>query len=230
MEATSYMLELQGVRKTFREAGHSVEVLRGVDLRLKAGEFAALTGPSGSGKTTLINLIGLLDRPTAGAVRLEGEDYAAAPEARLVAARKHRIGLVFQQGGLLPYRTALDNVAFRFRYLDVPRAEARARAAATLAALGLAGLAARRARLLSGGEKARVAMARAVVQPPALLLADEPTGNLDRRAAEDVMDLFRKLNREGMTILLATHNEQLLAYCTRRFALADGRILREDTL
>ena len=224
MSGAETILEMRGVSKSFATPRGEVQVLRSVDLCLKQGEFAAVTGPSGSGKSTFLNLAGLLDRPTAGQVYFEGRDMSAADARGLSEIRKTRIGMVFQKFCLLPHRTALENVVFRFRYLNMDAKEARDCAWATLEALGLAALAEQPARLLSGGEMQRVAIARAVALRPKLLLADEPTGNLDRHSAETVMQTFRKLSADGISILLATHNESLLGHCSRRLLCRDGGV------
>lgn len=199
-------LALQGVRKGFGEGGARVEVLRGVDWTLDEGGFAVLTGPSGSGKTTLLAVAGLLLRPDAGRVVFWGRDAAAMDERELAAARAREVGMVFQKFCLLERRTALDNVLFRFRYAGGPTKEAKAAAEAALERVGMADKARRRAGVMSAGEMQRVAIARAIASRPRLLLADEPTGNLDEANAEGVMELFRDLNREGMTVLVVTHN------------------------
>jgi putative ABC transport system ATP-binding protein len=218
------VLALQGVTKRFPSPAGPVPVLRGVDLELRPGDFAAITGPSGSGKTTLLNLASLLDVPTTGRVWLDGRDVSALDPDALGEARSGRIGMVFQHFHLLRHRTARENVEFRFRYLPVDRAEARRRAEAALATVGLEHAADRPARLLSGGEQQRVAIARAVAAAPVLLVADEPTGNLDAASARMVMDLFQGMNRAGLTILLVTHNDALLAYCTRHLVCREGRV------
>ncbi|HEY8240589.1 MAG TPA: ABC transporter ATP-binding protein [Kiritimatiellia bacterium] len=210
--------------KSYLTAVDRVDVLHGVDLRVRRGEFIGITGPSGSGKSTLLNLAALLDQPTAGTLRLDGEDISGLDADQLCERRKTKIGMVFQQFCLLPGRSARDNVAFRFRYTGCPRGEALERADATLRQLGLASLADRPARLLSGGEMQRVAIARAVALRPALLAADEPTGNLDHTAATAVLESFRRMNEEGLTILLVTHNEALLAYCTRHLVCRNGAL------
>jgi putative ABC transport system ATP-binding protein len=190
-----------------------------------AGEFVMVTGPSGSGKTTLLHLAALLDRPTAGRIAFQGRNVSALSERELCEMRKRGIGMVFQRSCLLPHRSARDNVAFRFRYLDgaepggIPD-----RVEEALGAMELSAVSDRPARVLSAGEAQRVAIARAVVAAPALLVADEPTGNLNREAAETVMRLLTKLNRQGMTILMVTHNEALLAYCSRRLRCQDGML------
>jgi putative ABC transport system ATP-binding protein len=222
--AETTVLAFDDVRKSFPAPGGAVDVLRGVDFALRPGDFAAMTGPSGSGKTTLLNLASLLDTPTGGRVRLEDRDVSGLDADELGEVRKHRIGMVFQHFHLLRHRTALDNVLFRFRYLETPRREAARLAGEALSTVGLDHAAARPARLLSGGEQQRVAIARAVALRPALLVADEPTGNLDAAAARMVMELFARMNRDGLTILLVTHNESLLAWCSRHFVCRDGRL------
>ena len=218
------VLEMRGVSKSYQTAVDRVDVLRRVDLRVRPGEFVGITGPSGSGKSTLLNLAALLDQPSEGTIRLDGEDVSALDADALCERRKTKIGMVFQQFCLLPGRSVRDNVAFRFRYTGVAAHEARERAETTLRMLGLGPLAGRPARLLSGGEMQRVAIARAVALRPALLAADEPTGNLDRTAATTVLDCFRRMHEDGLTILLVTHNESLLPYCTRHLVCRNGTL------
>jgi ABC-type lipoprotein export system ATPase subunit len=218
------------VGKSFPAAGGPVHVLHAVDLYVEHGEFVALTGPSGSGKSTCLNLAGLLDQPTEGELLLEGDDTCSLSERALCELRKRKVGMVFQGFHLLPHRTVLENVMFRFRYLDVSIDEAREHALRALAAVGLGGITERSARLLSGGEMQRVAIARAVALRPGLLLADEPTGNLDRDATDVVMETFAELNREGIGILLATHNPDLLKYCGREVVCRDGTLSDGRTL
>jgi len=218
------VLEMRDVGKSYYTAVDRVDVLRRVDLRVQPGEFVGITGPSGSGKSTLLNLAALLDQPTEGSVRLDGDDVSGLSADELCERRKTKIGMVFQQFCLLPGRSVRDNIAFRFRYTGVAMAEARERADATLKLLGLAPIADRPARLLSGGEMQRVAIARAVALRPALLAADEPTGNLDRAAATTVLECFQRMHEEGLTILLVTHNEALLPYCTRHLVCRNGTL------
>ena len=216
------VLEMHEVAKSFDTPHGPVLVLHSVDFSIANGEFVGITGPSGSGKSTFLNLASLLDTPTSGRVVFGGADVSSLDETMLCDMRKRHTGMVFQNFNLLAHRTALENVTFRFRYLDVPRAEARERAMATLSALGLEALAAQPARLLSGGEMQRVAIARAVAQRPRLLLADEPTGNLDKASATTDMETLRSLNEDGMSIVLVTHNEALLPYCSRHLVCDDG--------
>ena len=221
------VLRICGVSKRFPAPGGAVEALREVSLELAAGEFVAITGPSGSGKSTLLHIAALLETPTSGEVWLDGENVAHLSERELAARRGRKIGMVFQKFCLLPHRNVLDNVLFRFRYTRHPRAEARALARAALETVGLRERMQHKARLLSGGEMQRVALARAIALPPRLLAADEPTGNLDRAAAEGVMNCLRELNGRGVTILLVTHNEALLRHCSRHLRLEDGLLVNQ---
>ncbi len=213
---------MAGVAKGFPTPAGWLAVLRGVDLSIQPGEFVVVTGPSGSGKTTLLNLAGLLDRPSAGTVKLGGREVGSMGEKEMCRVRREDVGVVFQRFCLMPRRSALDNVAFRFRYLDCDPGEARTLAAKALESVGLQGVADSPARLLSAGEMQRVAIARAVARRPRLLVADEPTGNLDARSATGVMDSFRQLNRDGITVLMVTHNEGLLTYASRRLTCRNG--------
>ena len=219
-------LRLEGVRKAFRGAVGEVEVLRGVDLSLGAGEFGVITGPSGSGKTTLLMVAGLLQPADGGRVWFDGREVSGLGEGDLAEIRKHGVGMVFQKFCLMPHRSALDNVAFRFRYLEHDGREALRRSEAALERVGLADKAKQAARLLSAGEMQRVAIARALALPPKLLLADEPTGNLDPDSAARVMELFRELNGAGMSILLVTHNAEWAAPGTTRWAMHAGCLSR----
>jgi putative ABC transport system ATP-binding protein len=219
------ILTMTGVAKVFATAPAPVTVLQAVDVAVYPGEFVAVTGPSGSGKTTFLNLAALLDRPTAGRILFGEQDLSLLDETALDALRKHRVGMVFQRFCLLSHRTVLENVLFRFRYLDTPREEALRLARGALADMGLDGHEAQPARLLSGGEMQRVAIARAVALPPDLLLVDEPTGNLDHASSQSVMRCFETLNRRGITILLATHNPALLKHCSRCLECRDRTVV-----
>jgi len=220
----SAVLCMRGVCKSFPSARGPVDVLRDVTLSVHRGDFVAVTGPSGSGKTTLAHLCALLDRPTSGSLLFDEQDVSAMDEQQRTSIRKHKIGMVFQKFSLLPHRTARENVLFRFRYLDRRPDDAGELALAALARLGLAHVADRPARVLSGGEMQRVAIARAVAETPHLLIADEPTGNLDAGSAAEVMQCFRHLNREGITILMVTHNTDLLPYCNRHLLCTVGGV------
>jgi ABC-type lipoprotein export system ATPase subunit len=215
---------MESVSKVFPSGRGRVTALRSVDLRVEAGEFLAITGPSGSGKTTLLNLAGLLDRPTAGRVLFRGRDVSAMDERGLSELRKRSIGRVFQNFCLLSRRSVMENVLFRFRYLDVPRAEAAARAREAVARVGLDARADQPVRLLSGGEMQRAAIARALAIFPDLLLVDEPTGNLDAESTRGVMSHFRALHEQGSTIVLVSHNPLVRGYCSRTLACVNGVI------
>jgi len=224
------VLEFLDVSRSFASHRGRVDVLKHVHFSLEPGEFAAVTGPSGSGKTTLLHLAALLDRPTTGRIRFDGEDIASCGPEDLAHRRKLGIGMVYQQFHLLPHRTVRENVLFRFRYMRHDGEAARTAVEDALAQMGLGHVADQPVRLLSGGEMQRVAIARAVVVPPRLLLADEPTGNLDTQSAQSVMACFRDLNERGHTILLATHNDALLSYCTRHVKCSQGALTEAAAL
>ncbi len=217
-------LRLDGVRKVFRGEGGGSEVLRGVSLSLAAGEFGVITGPSGSGKTTLLMVAGLLQPADGGEVWLDGREVSRLGERELAGIRKRGVGMVFQKFCLMPHRSVLDNVRFRFRYLAHGEGEVRRLAREALERVGMAHKEGQAARLLSAGEMQRVAIARALALPPRLLLADEPTGNLDPESAARVMELFHALNREGMSILLVTHNLEWVGAGTRHWTMHDGHL------
>jgi putative ABC transport system ATP-binding protein len=218
------ILQLHDVDKSFSASHGYVNVLHSVNLSLARGEFAILTGPSGSGKSTFLHLAALLDIPTSGELFLEEQEVTLLPDEELCELRKNSIGVVFQKYYLLPHRSVFENILFRFRYLDYSRADAKQRASQALQMLHLDAIADRPARLLSGGEMQRVAIARAIAVKPKLLIADEPTGNLDSSSAIGVMDYLRMLNETGITILMATHNDSFLKYCSRHLVCEDGRI------
>ena len=223
------VLRLTGIRKSYQSGDSQLDVLHGVDLTLARGEFAALIGPSGSGKSTLLNLIGLLDRPSDGHLFIDGEETSTLPEATITRLRGQRIGFVFQHHLLIPAFTALENVMMPL-LVDRGRPDAMmcARAAELLAGVGLAERADYPASKLSGGQQQRVAIARALAMRPALVLADEPTGNLDTHTADDIFALLREVNqREGTTFLIVTHDPRLAARCDRIVELVDGRIIND---
>ena len=225
MADASHLLLLDGVKKTY-DAGtpRAVEVLHGISLTLDRGEFVALTGPSGSGKSTLLNIIGLLDRPTSGTLQLAGRDTGRMKDAELTMLRCERIGFVFQQSFLLSAFSAVENVMMpMLLHEHYPSAAMRSRALQLLEEMGLGAWADHPAGNLSGGQQQRVAIARALAMQPALILADEPTGNLDTVSAESVFQLMRTLNREnGTTFLMVTHNEELSHRCDRMLDVVDG--------
>jgi putative ABC transport system ATP-binding protein len=217
------MVVLDDVRLTLGSAAGEVNILRGIDLRIRAGEAVGVVGPSGSGKTTMMMVVGGLERPSAGTVRVAGEDLGALDEDALARFRRDRIGIVFQNFHLVPTMTALENVAIPLEFAG--RRDAFARARAGLAAVGLAERVTHYPGQLSGGEQQRVALARAVAVKPSLIMADEPTGNLDRETGQAVMDLLFGLHDElGTTLLLISHDEALAGRCDRLIRLADGRI------
>jgi ABC-type lipoprotein export system ATPase subunit len=225
------MRELVVVERLTRTLGDKVQqpVLRGIDLVVQRGELVALTGESGSGKSTLLYLLGALDRPTAGRVLLDGVDLSALDDDGRAALRNEKIGFVFQFHFLLPEFSVVENVALPMLRRGLAKPEAKARALDTLSRLGLEPLRERRPHELSGGQQQRVSIARAVAGGPALVLADEPTGNLDSANGEAVMDLFAQLNREdGVTFVLVTHNIAFAARADRRITLKDGRVIHDS--
>ncbi len=218
------LVELQGVTKIYRLGEVEVPALRGVDLSVLPGDFLALMGPSGSGKSTLLHVLGLLDRPTAGRVLWEGADVTRLNGGKLAELRGRRIGFVFQMFNLVPNLTALENVELPLVFLGVPARERRRKAREILERLGLGDRLRHRPNQLSGGQQQRVALARALVTDPALLIADEPTGNLDSATGREILALFVELNGQGRTIVLATHDPEAAAVAKVRLRLRDGRI------
>jgi putative ABC transport system ATP-binding protein len=221
---TPALVELEEVSKIYRLGEVDVPALRGVDLSVQAGDFLALMGPSGSGKSTLLHILGLLDRPTAGKVLWEGQDVTRLNGAKLAELRGRRIGFVFQMFNLVHNLTALENVELPLIFLGVPARERRKRAEETLVRLGLGDRLRHRPSQLSGGQQQRVALARALVTDPALLIADEPTGNLDTATGREILGLFRELNEQGRTVVLATHDPEAAAVAKVRLRLRDGQI------
>jgi putative ABC transport system ATP-binding protein len=222
------VIELRDVWKTYRSGSLEVSALRGIDLSVARGELVAIVGASGSGKSTLLHLLACLDVPTSGQYRIDGEDVAVLDEEELSVVRNRRIGLVFQAFNLLPTLDALRNVELPLVYAGVERAERRARASEALTSVGLADRAHHRPGELSGGQQQRVAIARALVTEPAILLADEPTGNLDSVATGEVLELFRALHEAGRTIVLVTHEAEVAAMASRTVRLRDGAAVAGD--
>jgi putative ABC transport system ATP-binding protein len=220
------MIELEGISKIYQR-GRAVEALRGISFRIAPGEFVVVRGASGSGKSTLLNILGCLDSPTAGRYRLDHEDVAGYSDRQLARVRNAKIGFIFQSFNLLPRTTALENVEIPMVYSDGVIDRKRA-----LAALDRVGLAARAGHFtseLSGGEQQRVAIARALIHRPALILADEPTGNLDAGAGREVMNLLSGLHREGRTILLVTHDDNVASCALREILLRDGQLVSDQS-
>ena len=222
------VVEMKNVAKYFGEGSSKVKALDGVDLTINEGEFVAIVGPSGSGKSTMMNLIGCLDRPTSGKVKIAGEDLSKLNDKKLTSLRNLAIGFVFQSFFLLPKTDALDNVATPLFYRGVSSKEARKKAMQMLSKLGLADRHSHQSTELSGGQQQRVAIARALVTEPSLILADEPTGALDSNTGKQVMDLFQELNKEGKTIVLITHDLDIAAKAKRRITLKDGKVVSDD--
>jgi putative ABC transport system ATP-binding protein len=218
------VIEMRGIGKIYRSGRLEVEALQGVDLDVIPGDFLAIVGPSGSGKSTLMHLLGCLDRPTAGTYRLAGTDVAGLSDDQLARVRNRTIGFVFQSFNLLPRTTALENVAMPLLYAGVGRSERTQRARDALARLGLEDRLAHEPSELSGGQQQRVAIARALVSRPAIILADEPTGNLDSASGADVLELLHELNNAGTTIVLITHDSDVAVAAKRSVRVRDGRL------
>ncbi len=221
----SALLRLDDVGKTYRSGSLEVEALRHVTLSVAAGDYVAVMGPSGSGKSTLMHILGCLDVPTTGTYLLAGEDVSTMREDQLADVRNRRVGFVFQQFNLLPTMPAWRNVELPLVYAGMHRAERRERAVEALARVGLADRVDHRPGELSGGQQQRVSVARALVTEPTLILADEPTGNLDSHSTEDVLSLFHELHDQGRTIVLITHEHDVAAQARRQVQIRDGRLL-----
>jgi putative ABC transport system ATP-binding protein len=228
-ENAGSIVELTGTTKTYRQGVVDVPALRGIDLEVARGEFAAICGPSGSGKTTTLNIIGALDRPTSGTVRIEGRDLGSMNRRALSNLRRDRIGFVFQAYNLIPVLTAYENAEIVLALQGVPAPERRERVMGLLAAVGLDGLEHRRPDELSGGQQQRVAIARAIASDPAVVLADEPTANVDSETADKLMGIMEALNRErGVTFIFSTHDPRVMERARRVIRMVDGRIDRDE--
>ena len=218
------ILKLRGITRDFKLGSQTVHVLKGIDLDIFKNSYVALMGPSGSGKSTLMNLLGCLDTPTAGSYELNGNDVSVMGDNELAEIRNHEIGFVFQTFNLLPRSTALENVALPLVYAGLGKEEREARAAEVLTQVGLADRMDHRPNQLSGGQRQRGAVARALVNNPALILADEPTGNLDSKTSLEIMKLFDEIQAAGNTVVLVTHEEDIAQHAKRVIRLVDGQI------
>jgi len=222
------MIELAGVSRTFLVGDQPVHALRDLELRFEDGEYSAIMGPSGSGKSTLLNILGLLDRPDAGNYRLDGVETTSLGEERRAQLRRDRIGFVFQSFHLIPRLSAAENVELPLTLAGIEPAQRRERVQRILSAVGLTDRAHHRPDQLSGGQRQRVAIARATIMEPGLILADEPTGNLDRASGREVVETLEALNARGLTLLVVTHDTELGARAGRRVRMDDGEIIADD--
>lgn len=222
------LIETQDLNKVYDLGATAVQALAGVSVTIERGDFVAIMGPSGSGKSTFMNVIGCLDKPTSGTVTLDGVDIGRLSSDALAEIRSRSLGFVFQGFNLLARTTALENVELPMLYTGVPAAERHRRALAALRSVGLEGRERHHPNQLSGGQQQRVAIARALVNNAPLILADEPTGNLDTHTSAEIMELFVKLNREGLTIILVTHEPDIAAYSRRHIHFLDGRVIRDE--
>ena len=222
------LIDLEGIEKVYEMEAEDVRALRGVDLEIERGEYAAVMGPSGSGKSTLMNIIGCLDTPSAGTYRLNGTDVSEMNPNALADVRNQQIGFVFQTFNLLPRSSAFHNVELPLVYAGARRRQRREMAEGALERVGLADRMDHRPAELSGGQRQRVAIARALVNEPSLLLADEPTGNLDSRTGEEIMGLFDHLHAEGNTVILVTHEQHVAGHARRSIAILDGLVASDE--
>ena len=220
----SHLIHCDGVCKRYRVGDVDVHALRGLSVTIHKGEFVAVMGPSGSGKSTLLNVLGCLDQPTKGSYRLDGVDVGELGLNQLAELRNRQIGFVFQNFNLIPRTSALENAQLPLFYRGLPLAEQRIKAAAALRRVGLAGREHHFPAQLSGGQQQRVAIARALITAPSILLADEPTGNLDTESSREIMYMLQALNREGITVILVTHEADIAAYASREIFLKDGQL------
>ena len=226
----SALIVLENIRKSYRLGGVDIHALDGVDLSIRQNEFVALMGPSGSGKSTLMNVLGCLDSPTSGKYALNGKDVGSMRDRQLSEIRNTEIGFVFQSFNLLPRMSSLDNVALPLVYAGISSKQRRARAQEMLELVGLGDRLKNKPNQLSGGQRQRVAIARALANRPSLVLADEPTGNLDSTTAQEIMEMLTKVNAKGNTIVVVTHEREIAEYAQRIIHLKDGRIERHEVL
>jgi putative ABC transport system ATP-binding protein len=226
---TPPLIELTAIRKVYGTGEVAVEALRGIDLIVRKGEYLAIMGPSGSGKSTLMHLLGLLDTPTSGSYRLDGEEVATLSRRRLANLRNRSIGFIFQSFNLLSRASTLRNVELPLLYAGVGRSERRDRARASLDRLGLGDRLRHRPNQLSGGQRQRAAIARALVTHPAVVMADEPTGNLDQNTGSEILEIFDELCRAGQTLIVVTHDPGIAARAHRTLTLVDGRVVSDDS-
>ena len=224
MPTTDAILQLRGITRDFKLGAQTVHVLKGIDLDISKNEYVALMGPSGSGKSTLMNLLGCLDTPTSGSYELNGTDVSSLNDNALAEIRNREIGFVFQSFHLLAKNSALDNVLLPLKYAGKSKEDSMIRALDVLKAVGLEDRVNHGPSELSGGQQQRVAIARALVNKPSIVFADEPTGNLDSKTEADVMNLFKKLNDDGQTIILITHEQEIADQCKRIIKIRDGLI------
>ena len=222
------MISLAGINRTFYVGGHPVHALVDIDLIIPDREYLSIMGPSGSGKSTLLNILGCLDQPTAGSYELNGQQTARLSETELAAVRRHKIGFVFQFFHLIPRLTAAENIGLPMLFAGMERADRQERVRRALAEVGLTDRAGHRPDQLSGGERQRVAIARATVMEPEILLADEPTGNLDNASGQEIVELIENLNAAGITLIVVTHDPNIGSRAHRRIRLEDGKIISDE--
>lgn len=222
------LITIRGLRKSYQMGREQVHALDGVDLQIRSGSFTAVMGPSGSGKSTLLYLLGGLDRPTAGQIQVNGQGIETLDENALATYRRRTVGFIFQAFNLIPTLTALENVAFPMRFAQIPRRERQIRAYELLKRVGLGDRLHHKPTELSGGQQQRVAVARALVNNPQLILADEPTGNLDTTSGHSIMQLLAELHQTGRTVLVVTHDPRMMAYATETVHMLDGRLVSAE--
>lgn len=223
------LIDIKDIKRDFQLGSETINVLKGIDLKINKGEYVALMGPSGSGKSTLMNILGCLDTPTSGTYILNGKDVSQMVDDELAEIRNKEIGFVFQTFNLLPRTTALDNVALPMIYAGFSKSDRKIRATEVLTQVGLDDRMDHQPNQLSGGQRQRVAVARALVNKPSIILADEPTGNLDSKTSEEIMKLFGEIHANGNTVILVTHEEDIAAYAHRIIRLKDG-LIESDNL